>query len=80
MPWSVRSAFAFVAVLLVATAPAVASAVQPVSFTTFELSSIPGTTCPGSAMCTNGAAEPQIRAAADGAFLRVFRKRVGSWH
>ncbi len=37
-------------------------------FTTFELSSVTGTVCPGSSQCTNFAAEPQIRADLAGNF------------
>src|SRR5690348_2405664 len=40
----------------------------PFGFVTFELGATPGTVCPGSAGCTNGAAEPQIRADATGTF------------
>jgi hypothetical protein len=40
----------------------------PFTFTNFELGAAPGTVCPGSADCTNGAAEPAIRADATGTF------------
>jgi hypothetical protein len=41
----------------------------PFGFVTFELGATPGTVCPGSGGgCTNGAAEPQIRADATGSF------------
>jgi hypothetical protein len=40
----------------------------PVAFTTFELGAAAGTVCPGASGCTNGAAEPQIRADATGTF------------
>jgi hypothetical protein len=40
----------------------------PFAFATFELGAAPGTVCPGPAGCTNGAAEPQIRADATGTF------------
>src|SRR5438552_494451 len=36
------------------------------AFVNFELGAAPGTVCPGSAGCTNGAAEPMIRADATG--------------
>src|SRR5437867_4068715 len=38
------------------------------TFENFELGAAPGTVCPGSAGCTNGAAEPMIRADATGTF------------
>lgn len=38
------------------------------AFVNFELGATPGTVCPGSAGCTNGAAEPAIRADATGTF------------
>ena len=38
------------------------------SFVNFELGAAPGTVCPGSTGCTNGAAEPMIRADATGVF------------
>jgi len=38
------------------------------AFVNFELGAAPGTVCPGSAGCTNGAAEPAIRADATGTF------------
>lgn len=38
------------------------------AFTSFELGAAPGTVCPGSAGCVNGAAEPAIRADATGTF------------
>ena len=37
-------------------------------FVTYELGAAPGTVCPGSPDCTNGAAEPMIRADATGTF------------
>ncbi len=40
----------------------------PLAFTTFELGATPGTVCPGATGCTNGAAEPAIRADATGTF------------
>ncbi|HEV2751470.1 MAG TPA: sialidase family protein [Gemmatimonadales bacterium] len=40
----------------------------PFAFTTFELGAAPGTVCPGASGCTNGAAEPAIRADATGTF------------
>src|SRR5438046_3480207 len=38
------------------------------TFENFELGATPGTVCPGSSGCTNGAAEPMIRADATGTF------------
>src|SRR5260221_10333670 len=38
------------------------------AFVNFELGAAPGTVCPSSAGCTNGAAEPAIRADATGTF------------
>ena len=38
------------------------------TFENFELGAAPGTVCPGSTGCTNGAAEPMIRADATGTF------------
>src|SRR5216684_3889444 len=40
----------------------------PLGFVNFELGATPGTVCPGSSDCTNGAAEPAIRADATGTF------------
>ena len=40
----------------------------PFDFVNFELGATPGTVCPGSSGCTNGAAEPMIRADATGTF------------
>jgi hypothetical protein len=40
----------------------------PFAFANFELGAAPGTACPGSTGCTNGAAEPAIRADATGTF------------
>ena len=55
--------------------PAPASAVDaqavsggPFTFENFELGAAPGTVCPGPAGCTNGAAEPAIRADNTGTF------------
>src|SRR6266576_928543 len=38
------------------------------AFVNFELGAAPGTVCPGASGCTNGAAEPMIRADATGTF------------
>src|SRR5256885_13444991 len=40
----------------------------PFDFVNFALGATPGTVCPGSSGCTNGAAEPAIRADATGTF------------
>ena len=40
----------------------------PFTFENFALGATPGTVCPGSSACTNGAAEPAIRADATGTF------------
>src|SRR5881275_1052142 len=40
----------------------------PFTFENFELGAATGTVCPGSSACTNGAAEPAIRADATGTF------------
>src|SRR2546421_3188924 len=40
----------------------------PFTFENFELGAAPGTVCPGPSGCTNGAAEPAIRADATGTF------------
>src|SRR2546422_398497 len=40
----------------------------PFTFENFALGATPGTVCPGSSGCTNGAAEPAIRADATGTF------------
>ena len=40
----------------------------PFTFANFELGAVPGTVCPGPSGCTNGAAEPAIRADATGTF------------
>src|SRR2546421_7761402 len=40
----------------------------PFTFANFELGAAPGTVCPGPSGCTNGAAEPAIRADATGTF------------
>ncbi len=49
----------------------------PATFTTFELGALPGTTCPGSAACTNSAAEPAIRADGDGRFFASSENGLG---
>src|SRR5207237_9447498 len=46
-------------------------------FTTFELSSVTGTVCPGSSQCTNFAAEPQIRADLAGNFYASSENGLG---
>ncbi len=48
------------------------------SFTTFEVSSVVGTTCPGSSACTNGAAEPAIRADNAGNFYGTSENGLGA--
>jgi hypothetical protein len=75
---SFRSLFAFVSIVLLATqtSGAIATA-APASFTTFEVAQTPGITCPGNTACTNPAAEPQIRAAADGAFYASSENGLG---
>src|SRR5213080_3195224 len=47
---------------------AVTVSAGPFTFENFELGAAPGTVCPGSTGCTNGAAEPMIRADATGTF------------
>ena len=47
-------------------------------FVNFELGAVPGTVCPGPAGCTNGAAEPAIRADAAGTFYVGSELGVGS--
>ena len=47
------------------------------AFTTFELSNITGTTCPGSRQCTNYAAEPQIRSDKAGNFYASSENGLG---
>ncbi|HEY6224171.1 MAG TPA: hypothetical protein VIW26_10320 [Gemmatimonadales bacterium] len=47
------------------------------SFVNFELGAAPGTVCPGSTGCTNGAAEPMIRADATGIFYVSSEMGVG---
>src|SRR2546430_4622261 len=79
---TVASATAVGAILLLAScnerplpSPAPASGVDaqavsggPFTFENFELGAAPGTVCPGPSGCTNGAAEPAIRADATGTF------------
>src|SRR6266550_6358641 len=48
------------------------------AFVNFELGAAPGTVCPGSSGCTNGAAEPMIRADATGTFYVSSELGVGS--
>ena len=48
------------------------------SFVNFELGAAPGTVCPGASGCTNGAAEPAIRADAAGTFYVGSELGVGS--
>lgn len=62
------------ATLLCSASPAGAASF---SFTTFELSSVVGTTCPGSVSCTNPAAEPQIRADQAGTFYASSENGLG---
>ena len=47
-------------------------------FVNFQLGAVPGTVCPGPAGCTNGAAEPAIRADAAGNFYVGSELGVGS--
>lgn len=53
-------------------------AADPFTFVTFGLSSTPGVTCPGSPACTNPAAEPAIRASADGTFYASSENGLGA--
>jgi|SRR5579884_342277 len=49
-------------------------------FTTFELAATPpspSTTCPGSSLCWNGAAEPAIRSTPDGTFFASSENALG---
>jgi len=48
------------------------------AFVNFELGATPGTVCPGAVNCTNGAAEPMIRADATGTFYVGSELGVGS--
>ena len=48
------------------------------AFVNFELGAAPGTVCPGASGCTNGAAEPMIRADATGTFYVSSELGVGS--
>ena len=48
------------------------------AFVNFPLGAAPGTVCPGSPDCTNGASEPQIRADAAGTFYAASELGVGS--
>ena len=48
------------------------------AFVNFALGAAPGTVCPGSSGCTNGAAEPMIRADASGMFYVSSELGVGS--
>ncbi len=50
----------------------------PFAFVNFELGAAPGTICPGSPDCANGAAEPQIRADATGTFYVSSELGLGS--
>src|SRR4029077_20759544 len=50
----------------------------PFGFVNFELGAAPGTVCPGASGCTNGAAEPQIRADATGTFYVSSELGLGS--
>lgn len=50
-----------------------------IAFTNFELAKVPGTVCPNTAKtCTNGAAEPQIRASKDGHFFGTSENGLGA--
>jgi hypothetical protein len=81
-------AFAIVAalMLLAAAVTPVADAAKPApggQFTTFSLAGTPpapaGTVCPGGGgICTNGAAEPAIRASKDGAFYATSENGLGA--
>src|SRR5882672_11318228 len=48
------------------------------AFVNFALGAAPGTVCPGASGCTNGAAEPMIRADAAGTFYVSSELGVGS--
>ncbi len=55
------------------------SSASSLRFTTFEPSDTPGVVCPGAgAACTNGAAEPAIRAAHDGTFYASSEAGLGA--
>lgn len=57
---------------------ALARLTGPLAFTTFELGATPGTVCPGAMGCTNGAAEPAIRADATGTFYAASELGLGA--
>ncbi len=54
-----------------------ATAAGGTTFTNFSLSATPGTVCPGSSACSNNAAEPAIRADADGNFFASSENGLG---
>ena len=80
---AVLPAFVVTVALLVGAASPVAGASKPkAGFATFSLASTPpapaGTVCPGGNGCSNGAAEPAIRAARDGAFYGSSENGLGA--
>jgi len=54
-----------------------AAAARGSSFVNFTVAQTPGVTCPGSAQCENPAAEPQIRADANGNFFASSENGLG---
>jgi hypothetical protein len=70
--------FGVLAVVLASTSAAPTLADSPATFVNFGLSSTPGVSCPGPAACTNGAAEPAIRATADGTFYATSENGLGA--
>ena len=48
------------------------------SFVNYQLGAVPGSVCPGSASCTNGTAEPAIRADKAGTFYAASELGLGS--
>jgi hypothetical protein len=79
-----RLSFATALAIMVILAGAVglAEAAKPAQFSTFSLAGTPpnaaGTVCPGSGpACSNGAAEPAIRASKDGAFYASSENGLG---
>src|SRR6266403_5975196 len=67
-----------IALLILAFVHAPSSQAQSrITFTRFGLGSAPGTVCPGSSSCTNGAAEPAIRADNEGTFYASSENGTG---
>jgi hypothetical protein len=82
MKWLLAGASVVLVALVGALVASAAPAGKSASFVNFSLAATPpnpaGTSCPGSSLCYNGAAEPAIRATPDGQFYASSENGLGS--